>query len=601
MTGPGGPGDPDGIGSTGGPSGPSDTSGTDDTVDTEESPQRLIVRYQASSSGSGPLTLGQDNMIRCVLRDEPAHMSKQALWPVPEGTDLPATLAALRTLAERHPALRTVFPGSHFECQEERAEGEFTIAVVPVAPGEDLDKLAGELGLRDRHRAFDLARDFPLRFTLLTRQGRPVRLVVVVCHAHLDGAATALLVTEWLALIAGQPLPEPTSHTPREIAKLERSPAGRRRAKASLRHWEKVLRCDPPVVFAHDGVTHSDAQLPTLALRSATGAEALARAAERTGAGPSTLLLAAYAALVAHLAGQSTLVVAALSANRHRQALAEHIGTLAQDALLSLDTAVPDFDQLVQRTQAAALAAYWHSAFDAEQVWRLVDDTAHHRGLRYARHMVVNDLSATVPADTARQPLPPRVEPEFWWLPAETIPTRIMLNIWRTGGVLELTLHADPRLFPPAATEEFANALLRLLDLVAKRPVPLDELGTLTTLVPGRRERPGWQLIDGCWIDLAAVRELLTEALTEPLTEPLTEARGRVGEVTVKDGRLTAYLESAGAPLTPESAHAAVLAALPEHHTAMAPHHYVIRDGDLVLAEGSGRDPQVPDWQALLA
>ncbi|MGF1427143.1 condensation domain-containing protein [Kitasatospora sp. LaBMicrA B282] len=547
---------------------------------------QVTVRYRATSSGTGPLTLGQDNMIRCVLRDEPAHMSKQASWPVPAGTTVTAALTALRTLAERHAALRTVFPGSHLERQEERAEGEFTVSLVRTAAAADLDRLADELGRRDRQRAFDLARDFPLRLTLLLRGEQPVRLVVVVCHAQLDGAATALLVGEWLALAAGRPLPAPAGPTPRAVAELERGPAGRRRAEASLRHWERILRCDPPVVFAHDGVDRSDHQLPTLAVRSAAGARALDRAAERTGAGASALLLAGYAALVAHLADQRTLVIAALSANRHRRALAEHIGTLAQDALLSLDTAVPDFDLLVDRTRAAALAGYWHSTFDAAQVWQLIDDTAHRRGVRYARHMVVNDLSATVPADTAEPPRAPRAEPEFWWLPAETIPTRLMLNIWRTRGVLELTLHADPQLFPPAAAEGFVTALLRLLELAAERTVPLAELGTLTGLAtvlpPGRRSRPGWRRIDGCWIDLAAVHELLAAALDCP------------GELDLVEDRLTATLHPDDPALTPRAAHAAVLAALPQHHTAMAPHHYVLHTPDGRRSEGSGRDPAVP-------
>ncbi|GAA1258980.1 hypothetical protein GCM10009665_56420 [Kitasatospora nipponensis] len=602
--------------------------------------QRFTVRYRAAGSGSGPLTLGQDNMIRCVLHDEPAHMTKQALWPVPDGTDLRAALAALRTLAERHAALRTVFPGDHFERQEERAQGEFAVAVVPAGPGEDhtaldallrlplgadpldstladptaedlpcedpaedpaapnpgsldrtdpdLDALGQELGRRGRYRAFDLATDFPLRLTLLTVAGQPVRLVVVICHAHLDGTATALLFDEWLALAAGRELPPPAGPTPLEIAAAEGSKTGRRKASASLRHWERILRTRPLAIFADDRVTRSDAQLPTLIVRSTGAAADLARASQRTGAGPSTLLLACYAALVAHISGQHALVIAALSANRHRQALAPHIGTLAQDALVALDADSADLDDLIRRTQAAALAGYWHSTFDAEQVWRIIDDTAHLRGVRYARHMVVNDLSATVPSAALEAVRLPLGDPELSWLPAENNPTRIMLNIWRVIGCLDLTLHADPQLLPAADTERFARALLRLIALAAEGPVPLADLEQLTGLTPGRRDRPGWRLVDGCWIELPAVQALVARALD------------RACEITLVDQRLVAWIATGGRPLTAGQAHAAVLAALPGHDTAMAPHHYLIQDGGQTVSEGSGRSADTTDWQALL-
>ncbi|MFE9424014.1 condensation domain-containing protein [Kitasatospora sp. NPDC006697] len=551
------------------------------------SAERQVVRYRAAGpGGEAPLTLGQDNMVRCVLRDEPAHMNKQALWPVPPGAGVPAVLAALRTLAERHAALRTVFPGDHFTCQRERVEGEFAVAVREVPEGTEPGLFGEELGWEERRAAFDLATDFPLRCTVLTVDGRPVLLLVVVCHAQLDGAATALLFQEWQRLVVGEQLPPSTAVSPRELAAQEGSAVGRRRGAAALRHWERILREEPATVFSHDGVTRSDARLPTLVVRSAAGAKDLIRAAERTGSSPSTLLLTAYAALVAVLADQSSLVIAALSANRHRRTLADHIGTLAQDALISLtvplDQPAMDLDELGRRTQAAALAGYWHSSFDAEAVWQLIEDAAAERGARYERHMVLNDLSATIPESAARSRPDPVAEPEFHWLPAETIPTRMMLNIWRVSGVLELSLHADPVLFPPAATEQFAATLLKMLHLTAERPVAIGELAgiaELSGLRPGRRERPGWRRVAGSWVELAAVHELVTEALATSCEIELAEG-----------GPLTAVLEQPpGEPLTPQEAHRAVLAALPGHHTAMAPQLYRIREGGRTLREGSGR------------
>ncbi|WP_282203518.1 condensation domain-containing protein [Kitasatospora fiedleri] len=544
-------------------------------------PTTLTLHYRADApEAEGPLTLGQDNMIRCLRHDEPSHMNKQATWYVPPGAELPACLDALRALAERHAALRTVFPGPadrQPERQRVRAEGEFTVRVIALADGEDPAARAEEYCWDGRRQAFDLAEEFPLRFALLTRHGTPVLLAVVICHAQLDGVATGLLFQEWLTLAAGGTLPAPTAPTPVEVAAQEHSSSGQRRTKAALRHWEHILAEQPTSVFADDRIGPNDTLLPTLGVRSTAGAAALERATARTGASHSAVLLACYAVLAAHRAARATVVMAALSANRHRPGLAEHIGTLAQDALLAVDTDCPDLDTLIGRTQAHALSGYWHATFDAERIWQLIEDVAVRRGARFARHVVVNDLSATVPAEiAAARPLPPG-EPDLAWYPAEPTPTRLMLNIWRTAGCLEFTLHTHPDVLDREETELFAHALLRLLDLAGTRTVALGpggEIAALSGLPAGRREKARWRQVGSNWVDLDAVADLLRTAL--PTLRDV--------EVTWEEGELTATADTGPDPLTPEQAHAAVMAALPGHDTAMAPQRYVLPHG-----AGTGR------------
>lgn len=167
------------------------------------------------------------------------------------------------------------------------------------------------------------------------------------------------------------------------------------------------------------------------------------------------------------------------------------------------------------------------------------------------------------------------------------MPVRVMLNIWRVRDCVELSLHTCPQVFDRADSERLARGLLTLVEAAANGPVALDGLTGLTGLEPGVRDGE-WESVDGSWIDLAAVRELLTATLGAE-TRPV---------VTVADGRLTARLDAGTSALTPAEAHRAVLAGLSGRQTAMAPHHYVI-DG-AVPAEGSGRDGGVTDWQALL-
>ncbi|MFD5559979.1 condensation domain-containing protein [Kitasatospora griseola] len=543
--------------------------------------QDVVVQFGVETAeAEGPLTLGQDNMIRCLRHDEPSHMNKQATWTVPAAADLAGCLFALRTLAERHAALRTVFPGPadrQPERQRVRSAGEFTVRVIALGEEEDPAECAERYCWDGRRQAFDLAEDFPLRFALLTRHDLPVLLAVVICHAQLDGVATGLLYQEWLTLAAGGTLPPPAAPTPIEVAEQERSSSGQRRTRAALRHWEHILADQPSAVFADDRIGPNDTQLPTLGVRSTAGAAALVRAARRTGASNSAVLLACYAALAAHRAARGTVVMAALSANRHRPGLAEHIGTLAQDALLAVDTDCPDLDTLIGRTQAQALSGYWHATFDAERIWQLIEDVARRRGARFARHVVVNDLSATVPDSVAATRPDPPTDPDLAWYPAEPTPTRLMLNIWRTAGCLEFTLHTHPDVLDRDETELFAHALLRLLDLAGRRTVrlgPDGELAALTGLPVGCRDKARWQQIGANWIDLDAVADLLRAALD-----------AKDVEVHWQGGELTATVDTGGRALTPEQAHAAVMAALPGHDTAMAPHRYQLTGGS-----GSGRD-----------
>ncbi|KQV12073.1 hypothetical protein [Kitasatospora sp. Root107] len=112
----------------------------------------ITVQYDGGSSGSGPLTFGQDNMILCIRRDDPDQINKQAVWPVPPGAGLPEVLAVLRQLAERHESLRTRFPSDGpggGTRQVVHAAGSFRVTLVEAGPEGELDALGPGGGLPD--------------------------------------------------------------------------------------------------------------------------------------------------------------------------------------------------------------------------------------------------------------------------------------------------------------------------------------------------------------------------------------------------------------------------------------------------------------------
>ncbi|MFF9345018.1 condensation domain-containing protein [Streptomyces sp. NPDC014773] len=575
----------------------------------------LTVRYAGGGARRGPVTMGQANMIRCILRDEPGSINIHDVWPVPEGTGMDRVLAALAELAARHEALRTTFPyqdGGPAPAEQVVAPaGAFTVTVLDHDElPEDPDAYAEAVARSARDTRFRLDLDFPLRLRIVALGGRPVRVALAASHAVTDGSALGVLRDEWLTLLSGEPLPPVTSPTPLDLAAEENTPAGRRRSAASLAHWERILRTGPQAMFAEDGAAGTETDTPGLTLRSARGGRALTAAARRTGALPGTVLLTAWCVLTAHRAGQSVCVAAVPTSNRFLPKLARSVSTLSQDALLGLDVRAPSFDALLAKAWGAAMNAYRHSRFDALDLWELIGRVTTERGSQFARDAVFNDISAlagTLAAAAAPDEDAPELE--IGWNEGLSLPTRLLTFVYETEPVLRLATWADPALFPRTAAEDLATGLVRLLEAVAEADVPLDAPGlTGVTGVRPVARGPEWTRVDGCWVSPAAVAAALTDAL-----------RGRPVEVVVEEGpggeesgrRLVAYVGAdVGADerarpdgaSTPEAAHTALMGVLPGRPGVLAPHRYVFVEGtprhpvaaQRILSEGTGRSREMP-------
>lgn len=587
----------------------------------------LTVTYAGGEERRGPVTMGQANMIRCMLRDEPDHINIHDVWPVPPGTRTDSVVEALRSLVVRHEALRTTFPHAPGGAPREQvvaSGGRFAVTVLDHAELPD-DPLgyAESLARRAREERFHLDRDFPLRISLVTRAGAPVSVAMAASHAVTDAGALAVLREEWLALLAGEELPPPASLTPLDLAAEEATPAGLRTSGASLRHWERIIRTGPQAMFAEPDAEGTEVRTPLLTLRSRRAARALDRVAARTGALPSTVLLTAWCALVAHRAGQDDCVIAAPTSNRYHPRLARSVNTLSQDALLSLDVRVPSFDALLKKAWGAALNAYRHSRFDALRLWEVIDEATFERGSRFARDVVFNDVSTLPPTVASLTADGPRAAPgesgapdrepdgpelELTWGPEQVLPTRLLTFVHATGPLLHLGMWADPALFGRAEAEGFLTGLVRLLEAAATQDVPLASLTAATGIRPAERG-PRWLRVDGSWTSPPLVAATLSRALDGLPVHVTADAPARSAptenartENAQRENALTAYIAAGDTPLTPARAHAALMDALPGRPGVLAPGRYVIvrhppADADRtsawlhrqILGEGTGR------------
>lgn len=595
-------------------------------------PRTVTVSYAGGVERRGPVTMGQANMIRCILRDDPTHINNHDVWPLPEGTALDPVIAALRTLTLRYEGLRTTFPHTPGTAPVEQivaAEGTFTVSVLDhrELPGEPM-RYAESVARAARAGRFALEHEFPLRITLLTVGGMPVYAALACSHAVTDGSAMAVLREEFLDLLAGKELPDPVSLDPVDLAAVEASPAGLRKSQASLRYWERIIGTGPQEMFAEPRGrgAGADDRARQLTLRSRRGARALAEASRRTGNPEATVLLAAWCALVAHRAGQDACVTAVPTSNRFHPRVARSVTTAAQDALLCLDVRVPSFDALVSRTWGAVLNAYRHSQFDSVRLWEMIGRVTTERGSHFGRDVVFNDVSALPASLLAAAPQDrDDAELELSWGPDQALPTRLLAFTYRTFPQLHMSLWADPALFTPQEAAGFLSGLVLLLEAAAAGDLPMDSLTGVTGVRPAERG-PGWLRVDGCWVSPAAVARTLSRATgglpvhvavedrPHGTDTPGPDGAGRDPEVdgTIRDTggaepRLTAYIARGDTHLTPADVHRALAALIPTAGSGvLAPRRYVLvtappADPDRsdawrqlkTIEEGTGRSRQV--------
>jgi hypothetical protein len=418
------------------------------------------IRFTAGG-GVGRTTVGQANVLRWLADDEdPRAGVLPAFVPVPPGHPVGDLAGVVERLVVRHEALRTVFPAPGV--QEVRAAGTLELRVHDV-PGDWRPAFAAVVWAALAEPA-DPTRDPPVRALAAVRGGEPCLLVLLISHAAVDAAGAAIVAADGAALLAGQELPPP-GRQPRDQAVWEASGAGRRSHAGALAHWGRTLRRIPPAGLAEPHPDGRPGQVE-LRMRSAALAAALPVVSARTGAGPSTVLLAAQAVLVAGRTGRADGAIVSICGNRFRSGWRDYVGPLAQDALIPYEVG-GSFADVVRQVAATALAAYRHGQFDPAELWPLIERVDAERGTPFARDVVFNDLGAytDVAAPPAGPPGPTVVEP----LPARTLPTRLVLTLaGLAGGEVDLRIHADTRYVPDP--EAVLRGIERLVLDAAGRP-----------------------------------------------------------------------------------------------------------------------------------
>jgi hypothetical protein len=575
---------------------------------------RLVpVRFFGTRSGSGPLTLGQQNVMRWATDQTIFGAVQWQTLNLAPGRSLDDVTRALAGLISRHESLRTLFgvDAAGEWTQQVTTSGELLVEVHEA--GYRLD--ATEALLKQRLNAqFALDREWPIRAAIITSGGAPAKVLLVLTHMAADFTSLGIIARDFRRLMSssiGQ-APGPAILHPLDQAKLEMSPLARRRADAALRYWETTLRAAPQCMLAVPEHRPADSSRGMATLRSRAAALALARIADRTQASQSLVILAAVATLLGLRTVNDQCLITAICANRFTPASADYVGTIAQDALIAVDLTAETFDEIIQATRSAALTAYYFSQYDTGSLWQVIDDVGEDRGTEFHRDCVMNDLnSAAAQVLTGHAgSLPERGDAanamrdtRLVWAETDPRPVLFYFEVYRLSRHdVSLSVWADPSRFPPAEVEDFLFAVERLLVAADRRNVPAREIGELAGLRPVLRDA-SWRRIDSCWIEMPAVQQLLDDVVASvPGVDAAQVFRTRdvTGDRTGE--ALVAYASASGDCITPQALHAQFRQRLPDFPTAMAPAWYVICDrppDDLarmelwqrlpVRVEGSGR------------
>jgi hypothetical protein len=268
------------------------------------------------------------------------------------------------------------------------------------------------------------------------------------------------------------------------------------------------------------------------------------------------------------------LVFRLLSSNRFERHLVNYVGSLAQDAIATVEISGRSFDELVRHTWATVMEASRHGRYDEAKRTALDRLTEHERGLSFSPDPLFNSL---VPESWSGLTAGVGFQPEeidaalartgLRWRPMPGNETPIRFSLNQIDSCLRLDMWSgDTGLVPRAELDSVLLAVERLLVAAAHDDVASDRIPGVIRLEPLPRT-PDQILIDHCWTDLADVQRLVDDALAPAVAHVFA---------SVGASPLVAHLTATDTVRTPEEAHARCMAVLANHPTAITPRHYVI-------------------------
>ncbi|MEM7347831.1 MAG: condensation domain-containing protein, partial [Chloroflexota bacterium] len=294
--------------------------------------------------------------------------------------DIPALIASLSELINRHEVLRTTFATD--------ATGQVRQAIHPPAlltlPMIDLQgvssseqqRIVAQLADKECYKPFNLADDLMLRVTLLRLGAKQFVLFVTMHHIASDGWSMAVLLQEVTTLYqvyrqgGASPL-SPLAIQYADFANWQQDWLQGERLQQYLAYWQQQFTPLPPTLnlpLDHPRSAQTTADGEQLTFELSVGVnEGLQILSQQTGTTKFMILLAAFKVLLHRYSGQIDLVVGTPIANRTRTEIEPLLGFFVNTLALRTNLAGNlTFLEVLDQVKEVTQQAYDHQALPFE-------------------------------------------------------------------------------------------------------------------------------------------------------------------------------------------------------------------------------------------
>ncbi|WP_375743996.1 non-ribosomal peptide synthase/polyketide synthase [Corallococcus interemptor] len=449
----------------------------------------------AAHEGDIPLSFAQQRLwLLDQLQPGDASYNIPTALRLTGRVDVDALRGAFEALIARHESLRTTLAASH-EAPSQRiqaaAEWELPVVDLSALPQEQREEEAQRIVAEEARRPFQLATGPLLRGLLVRLETEEHLLLVTMHHIVSDGWSMGVLVREmaafYEALSTGStPTLAPLPVQYADFATWQRSWLQGEVLEAQLDFWKQRLAGAPaalelptdrprPPVQSHRGAT-VDVRIPGHLV------EALKALAQREGATPFMVFLAAFQVLLSRYAAQDDVSVGSPIAGRTQAETEGLIGFFVNTLVLRarVDPRAT-FRELLVQVRATTLAAYEHQHLPFEKLVEAVQPT---RDLSRNPLFQAMFVLQNMPGGELRLPgLSMRT------LPLETRFAKFDLSLGLREAPTGMmgTLEYATDLFDAATVQRMAGHFGVLLEAIAKKPE--SRLGDLPLLTDAERQQ----------------------------------------------------------------------------------------------------------------
>ncbi|TCO45313.1 non-ribosomal peptide synthetase [Actinocrispum wychmicini] len=294
---------------------------------------------------------------------------------MPHGTDPGRFADGLAKLVDRHEPLRTSFTvhdGHLMQVIHPRVPIEIVTTDLRDLPYDDIEPRIDQIVAQDNSDVFDLERAPLWRVRAMHLTDSSWAVAFVLHHTVCDGQSGAILLEDFVALCRGEDLPAlPIQYV--DFAAWQRDQYDAGAMAGQLGYWRQRLAGIPPEIALPtdrarpQAPSHRGGQVET-ELPEADFA-AVKRLARAEGTTTYAVLLAAFAAVLYRLSGQSDVVVGCPVAGRELPELERLVGMFVNSVALRVDCdGTPTFRELIGRATETVQYALDNSSVPFDRV-----------------------------------------------------------------------------------------------------------------------------------------------------------------------------------------------------------------------------------------